>query len=228
MHDGVDIRNGELIAVQVDTDVEETIDISQICKYFGVKENHYEVVKTIKNLHSVKDLREILYRDGFYCDGIHYVRFKRSSGSSRVGKCLFIDEALYPRMHKWEMCGIKVKHSDNIDLAALEAYISLTTSSIIDTINIDPRHILVIDDYESSFQDDVVATWINDEGWLESSKKNVQISNSIWDGQTLLDKSCFGQYEDKGMLLLRNRFFKSCCFNTNIQKFFSDHNRIKN
>ena len=26
------------------------------------------------------------------------------------------------------------------------------------------------------------------------------------------------------MLLLRNRFFKSCCFHTNIQQFFADNN----
>lgn len=32
------------------------------------------------------------------------------------------------------------------------------------------------------------------------------------------------KYKGKGMLLLRNKFFKSCCFNTNIQKFFKDNN----
>jgi hypothetical protein len=31
------------------------------------------------------------------------------------------------------------------------------------------------------------------------------------------------EYSTKGMILLRNKFFKSCCFNTNIQKFFSDN-----
>lgn len=33
----------------------------------------------------------------------------------------------------------------------------------------------------------------------------------------------FGPYRKYGMVLLRNRFFKSCCFNTNIQRFFADH-----
>ena len=31
-----------------------------------------------------------------------------------------------------------------------------------------------------------------------------------------------GEYQEYGMILLRNRFFKSACFNTNIQKFFED------
>ncbi|MGL5689349.1 MAG: hypothetical protein ACRDD8_00905, partial [Bacteroidales bacterium] len=39
------------------------------------------------------------------------------------------------------------------------------------------------------------------------------------------DSSLFiGKYFGKGMLLLRNRFFKSCCFNANIQEFFKDNN----
>ena len=56
-----------------------------------------------------------------------------------------------------------------------------------------------------------------------SAPERVIITNSIWDGQSLMDKSLFGEYEQYGMVLLRNRFFKSCCFNTNIQEFFADH-----
>ena len=32
-----------------------------------------------------------------------------------------------------------------------------------------------------------------------------------------------GKYSDKGMILLRNLFFKCCCFNTNLQQWFADH-----
>ena len=84
-------------------------------------------------------------------------------------------------------------------------------------------NILVIDDFESEFDDEVVAVEIEN-NHLVSNRKRVKVSNSIWDGQSLMDKSLFGEYEDKGMLLLRNRFFKSCCFNTNIQQWFADNN----
>ena len=170
-------------------------------------------------------LREKLYREGFTLDGKRYVRFKRSSGSSRVGKCLFIREELYNPMMKWSYMGLKFNDTDEIDLASMEAYISLTTSSIIDTMQIQPHEILVIDDYESVFEDEAIVVKVGEDNYLKSEKGKVTVKNSIWDGQSLMDISLFGEkYKDKGMLLLRNRFFKSCCFNCNIQQFFKDNN----
>lgn len=169
-------------------------------------------------------LREKLYKEGFILDGKKYVRFKRSSGSSRVGKCLFIREELHNCMAKWSYMGLKFKDTDEMDLASMEAYIALTTSSIIDTMEIQPHEILVIDDYTSSFEDETIAVKVGKDNLLEAKRERVTVSNSIWDGQSLMDISLFGKYEKKGMLLLRNRFFKSCCFNCNIQKFFRDNN----
>ena len=178
---------------------------------------------------TTKEIREELYQNGFKLDGKQYVRFKRSSGSSRVGKCLFIRKDLYKKMMDWSYMGLKYGKNDKMDLASMEAYISLTTSSIIDTIDINPRSILVIEDYKSEFEDTVMATeWCEFENKLKTSKKKTKISNSIWDGQSLLDASVFEEkYKDKGFLLLRNRFFKSACFNTNIQKFFRDNHITK-
>lgn len=175
---------------------------------------------------STKEIREELYKNGFKLDGKEYVRFKRSSGASRVGKCLFIRKDLYKKMMDWSYMGLKYGKNDIMDLASMEAYISLTTSSIIDTIDIDPKSILVIEDYKSEFEDEVMATeWREKEERLKTSKKKTIVSNSIWDGQSLLDSSVFEEkYKDKGFLLLRNRFFKSACFNTNIQQFFKDNN----
>ena len=184
----------------------------------------YKLDGTIKTVKSAKELRKWCYKNGFICNGISYCRFKRSSGSSRVGKCLFIDKRLYPDMHKSEQCGLDVQQGDALDIAAFEAYISLPTSSIIDTINIKPENFLVVDDFESIFEEEAVCTDLGDDGWLVTEEKNMKISNSIWDGQSLIDISLMGEYSSKGMLLLRNKFFKSCCFNTNIQKFFEDNN----
>lgn len=57
----------------------------------------------------IKELREHFYQGGFYLDGIHYVRYKRSAGSSREGECLFIDKRLYKAMDKWSSCGLKAQ-----------------------------------------------------------------------------------------------------------------------
>lgn len=221
LRDNLYIKDGILVAVRVNEKVEKPVGTLLLGENFVYENGCYKVNK-IQTLKTVSELRKELYTNGFFCDGVRYVRFKRSGGSSRVGKCLFIDEKLYPAMHKYEMCKIKVKQGEQVDLAALEAYIALTLSSIIDTIEIDPKSILIIDDYDSVFQDDVVVTK-NVDGRLVTGEETTTISNSIWDGQSLIDVSIMGEYAQYGMVLLRNHFFKSCAFNTNIQQFFKDH-----
>lgn len=213
--------DGEIVGVQTGEKVNNPVDAEEL-PYFIFKDGMYRAKDNIKTCNNVADIRSDIYENGFVCEGIKYVRFKRSSGSSRVGKCLFINERLYNAMHEWEMCGIQVKEGQDIDLAALEPYIALTLSSIIDTIEIKPENILVVDDYKSVFHERAIATRLVD-GRLVSQPEDVEISNSIWDGQSLMDRSLFGEYSNKGMLLLRARFFKSCCFNANIQQWFADH-----
>lgn len=172
--------------------------------------------KTVK----IRQLREYFYENGFYIDGIHYVRYKRSAGSSREGKCLFIDERLYKAMAKWSECGLKPK----TDLASWESYKALSLSSLKGMVNIPLECILFVPDYKSTFTDEVVSVEIQD-GALTAAHKQTEISNDIWDGESLLDESVFrGNYADKHMLLLRNKFFKSCVFRTKLQKWFQDKN----
>lgn len=220
--DSVALVNGELAGIILNTLVEAPVSDEILGNYFGFENGVYTLKKTPKTLKSTAELRRILYNEGFVCEGVRYVRWKRSSGSSRVGKCLFIDEKLYSRMHKWEMCGLKVKDGDEVDLAALESYISLPSSSIIGVLEIKPENILIIDDYESKFSDRVIA--VEEDGeQLSTIEREEVISNSIWDGQGLIDRSAMGLYCDKGMVLLRNLFFKCCCFNTNLQQWFADN-----
>lgn len=219
-------EKGAIIALQTEHDVAKCApDLPPYIVF--VKDNddlhgHYEFTNGVPTVLTVADIRKWAYKNGFWVDGIHYVRFKRSAGSARVGKCLFINEKLYSRMHTWEKCGLTIREGQRIDLAAWESYISLTSSSIIDTLQINAENILLIDDYDSKFTDTVMATKAID-GHLVTSPETIEISNCIWDGQSLIDKSILGKYEKFGMVLLRNRFFKSCCFNTNIQQWFEDN-----
>lgn len=222
MSDGVCIVDGTLIAIQTNVEVQNPAPQEILGDYFIYEDGYYRQVGNIPTVKDKAGLREYLYQNGFRCDGVEYVRYKRSSGSSRVGKCLFVNKTLADEMKKWDCCGLNIEDGQKIDLAAWEAYISLPMSSIIDTIEIPLDSILIIDDYNSEFEDDVVAVE-NVDNKLFSSQKKVVVKNSIFDGQSLMDKSLFGKYEDKGMLLLRNRFFKSCCFNTNIQQWFEDN-----
>lgn len=216
------VRDGTLVAIKIGEPVEHPLPQDVLGKWFYFDDGTYHVKDNMPPLNTVAELREDLYANGFMCDGVKYIRYKRSSGSSRVGKCLFIDEKLYRRMHLWEMCGIQVRKGQTVDLAALESYIALTSSSIIDTLEVNADNILVVDDYESHFRDKVVAVREKN-GWLDAAPEEVEVCNSIWDGQSLMDESLFGQYADKGMVLMRNRFFKSCCFNCNLQQWFADN-----
>lgn len=221
IQDGAYVKDGVLIAIQTNVEIKNPLPQEVLGKYFSFADGSYTQLNSIPVLMNKADLRQYLYENGFVCDGIEYVRYKRSSGSSRVGKCLFVNKILAKRMDKWDRCGLAVNVDDSIDLAGWEAYISLPMSSIIDTIDIKPESILIVDDYESKFEDTVIAVEAKN-GRLVSEEKKVQVSNSIWDGESLMDSSMFGKYSDKGMLLLRNRFFKTCAFNTNIQQWFAD------
>ena len=168
----------------------------------------------------IKDLRAHFYQNGFYLDGVHYVRYKRSAGSSREGKCLFIDERLYKAMDKWSSCGLKAQ----TDLASWESYKALSLSSIKGTVDIPLEGILFVPDYKSVFTEEVISVELKD-GKLVTEQKQTEITNDIWDGESLLDESVFESgYADKHMLLLRNKFFKSCAFRTKLQKWIKDKN----
>ena len=178
--------------------------------------------REIPSLTDRKEIRRRLYEEGFDCDGVHYVRYKRSAGSSREGHCLFIAEPLYADMMEWTACGL---HAEAVqDMASWEAYISLTLSSIEHTVHIPKKAILLLRDAKSSFEDTVVAVE-SENNRLVAEEKRVTVENTIWDGEALLDESVFEEngYAKKGMMLLRNRFFKTCAFNTKLQKWFADH-----
>lgn len=169
---------------------------------------------------SVKDIRKKVYEEGFDIDGVHYVRWMRSSGSARVGKVLFINEVLRNKMNKLSDASVKLENA--VDLASYEAYRSLLLSTKIDYVKIKPENILLIDDFDSEFMEKCNVTEIID-GHLSTKTKDVKVKNSIWDGQSLIDPSIMGEYSDKGMILLRHIMFKSCCFNSNIQQWFADN-----
>lgn len=186
-----------------------------------------------KYIKSTSTIRKDLYKNGFDIlfagNKVHYVRFLRSSGSSRVGKCLFIKEELHNKIMEWSYMGLNIDEMSETDLASLESYLALPVSSIIDTMEgIKAENILFINEVKSTFKEKAMCTEIvkeNGKDILHTEPKEMTIKNSIHDGQALMDTSLFaGDYKNKGMLLLRNRFFKGACFNTNIQKWFDDNN----
>ena len=237
MEDHVCIQsvNGKptLIAIEVsykDKDgyapVEEPISDMLIGKYFEYDAetcSYKRSDKVIPTAFTCQDIREHLYTHGFDIDGIHYVRYKRSAGASRDGRCLFIAEPLYADMMAWSSCGLS---ADGIaDQASWQAYIALTLSSIENVIKLPKKSILIIRDRVSRFKADAVCVKETDAHDLMAEEEETEIEYVIWDGEALLDASVFFEsgYNDHGMMLLRNRFFKTCAFNTNLQDWFFDN-----
>ena len=237
MEDHVCIRsvNGKptLIAIEVsykDKDgyapVEEPIADMMISKYFeydAETRSYKRSDKTIPSDVTCQEIREYLYTYGFDIDGVHYVRYKRSAGASRDGRCLFIAEPLYADMMAWSSCDLSGDTAS--DQASWQAYTALTLSSIENTIELPKKAILVIRDRVSRFTADAVCVKETETHDLMAEEEETEVENVIWDGEALLDASAFFEngYNEHGMMLLRNRFFKTCAFNTNLQDWFFDN-----
>ena len=230
-----------------DEEYERVESLEKTLELLILDNGNSNIIKETKNLLQMakqninkKLIREQLYQYGFNINingkMKHFVRYKRSSGSARVGKCLFINSKYYKEMIKWSFAGIPHKENTPMDCASMESYVSLPASSCIDRIKLKPENILLIEDGESSFKDTVMATrLINKDydenkniigGDLDTNIEETTITNKIWDGSNLLDKSIFIEngYEDKAILQIRNRFFKGIGINTDIQQFFKDNN----
>lgn len=221
--------DGDIIGVKIGEpilEINEKLSRPFVTTYVNDKNGKYITYKmkgAPKVLKTNSQLRNELYKNGFVCNGTKYCRMKRSTGSARVGKCLFINETLFKPILNFSSGAIRLEEGQEIDLAAYEGYIALPSSSIIDTLPIKPENILLIDDFDSTFEETVIETH-DENGWLKTSEKECEITNTIWDGQSLMDISLFGDYTEYGMVLLRNLMFKSCCFNCNIQQWFKDNN----
>ena len=234
-HICVRIVNGRPMLIAIDVyfredsgyaPVEERIPDDVLGKYFKYDADtrtYRRSNKTIPSDVTCQEIREYLYTHGFDIDGVHYVRYKRSAGASRDGRCLFIAEPLYADMMAWSSCGLS---ADGVaDQASWQAYIALTLSSIESTIKLPKKSILIIRDRVSRFTTEAVCVKETDGHDLMAEEEETEVENVIWDGEALLDVSVFKEnnYADKGMMLLRNRFFKTCAFNTNLQGWFFDN-----
>ena len=105
--------------------VESPLPADLLGDYFAYDVEKKEYKRSRKELPSAvkcEELRTYLYCNGFDIDGVHYVRYKRSAGSSRDGRCLFIAEPLYRDMMAWSACGLS---ADSVsDQASWQAYIA--------------------------------------------------------------------------------------------------------
>ena len=132
---------------------------------------------------------------------------------------------------------------EKADIVSIRSYQSLIASSIMGEIDIDPCSILLIEDVSGEYTMDcnVVKPFLTENGKgteLRVVREPYTQKTDLWDGQSLLDSSIFKKgryatkdkdgniveksYEPYGFMLLRNHFFKSAAFNTNLQEYYKE------
>ena len=149
-----------------------------------------ELVQVSFSNSSKKNYRDILYEMGFYIRKIHYVRYKRTASSAREGNCYFIQEKYKEKMEAWALAGLSYDNKKVMENpVSFESYQALTLSNICASVKIPKKAILIIPDAKSNFKEDCYAVF--GEGDLTVEEKVVEIENTIWDGEGLLDESMY-------------------------------------
>lgn len=132
---------------------------------------------------------------------------------------------------------------EKADIVSIRSYQSLIASSIIGELEIDPYSILLINDVsgQATMDCNVVKPFPSKNGKgteLKVVREPYTQKTDLWDGQSLLDFSVFKNgkyavkdkdgnktehsYEPYGFMLLRNFFFKTAAFNTNLQEYYKE------
>lgn len=200
--------------------------------------------KTITKL----KMRNYLYENGFYIDEQKYVMYKRGSSKAKTGSVLFIKEEWHEKYKLRSRLGLKFEENEEMDLTSVYAYESLILSGLIETIDIDPNRILIIDDiYGKDFRTRASVTREVDKELVTEDKEKqlvkreiikeliteneeIDIQNCLSDGQGLLDEIYFDGCKDKTMMLLRNDWFKCNAINTKLHNFlekYSEDGKVK-
>lgn len=153
---------------------------------------------------------------------IHYKMLYRSTGKAKNGSCIFICDRLYKKAHDYIYMGIKLPNT-NAPIVEMSAYCSLVASSIVDTIKINPKNILILEDIDVPFVTNVVSVNVDEnKNCTATDVANYELNNTLFDGQSLIDSSIFPKWAN-GYILLRHHMTKTAAFNSNIQKFFKDY-----
>lgn len=195
-----------------------------------------ETCKDLFDKKSKEELREQFYTNGVDItyvtknkdgsvkreDTVHYKMLYRSTGKAKLGSCMFISQRLYKKAHDFLYMGLKMPKK-NAPIVEASAYISLIASSIVDRLYINPRNILVLKDVDSTFNTRVVSIETNKHKECYAKMiENYEVTNTLFDGQALLDKSIFPSWGN-GYVLLRHHMCKTAAFKTDIQRFFKDY-----
>lgn len=196
-------------------------------------EDQIEACKNNKDNFDAKtkdELRVLFYVNGVnidYLDGkqtstVHYKMLYRSTGKAKAGSCMFIRDELFYVAQDYLRMGLKLP-KENAPIVEIGAYSSLVASGICGRVKINPENILIVDDVDVEFKTNVIDVCLDDDGHCKVEyRDDYPVTNTMFDGQGLIDESIFPSWGE-GYVLLRQHMTKMACFKTKIQKFFRDY-----
>ena len=208
----------------------------EVIDYFKSLKTQADLKKDLFDKKSADEIRDIFYKDGIEIrhdvrnkknklikeEFIHYRMFYRSTGKAKGGSCMFIRDELYDKALSFIRMGIEMEQND-AQIVEMSAYSSLIASSIVGTIKINPKNILVLKDVDSFFTTNVISVETDkNKHCIAVEKENYKLKNTMFDGEALVDESIFPSWGD-GYILLRHHMCKMAGFKTKIQKFFKDY-----
>ena len=144
-----------------------------------------------------EEIRELFYENGVEVlhmtqkkDGtikttktVHYKMLYRSTGKAKSGECMFICDRLYDKAIKFIRMGLKMP-KENAPIVEMSAYSSLVASTIVDTLSINPKNILILNDVDSFFKTNIISVETNkNKECVAIEKENYNLKNTIFDGQ---------------------------------------------
>lgn len=205
-------------------------------EFFKSLKAQADINKDLFDKKSADEIREIFYTNGVEIrhdvkkkgekvikeEFVHYQMLYRSTGKAKDGSCMFICDRLYKKALKFIRMGLKMP-KDNAPIVEMSAYSSLIASSIVGTIRVNPKNILVLKDVDSFFSTNIISIETDEnKHCVAIPKENYQLKNTMFDGQGLIDESIFPKWGE-GYILLRHHMCKMACFKTKIRKFFQDY-----
>lgn len=159
-----------------------------------IREDFYQYGVPVKYHQLVKSTGEIKETT------INYKMLYRNSSKAKLGQVMFINSKLYRKAYDWLTMGLGKKMGNgDAKIVEMAAYAPLTTSTIIDTMNIPVENILILKDQDSLFKTiaNVVRAeeYITQEKVIDEEKTEANRLKAIEQGK--LDECGFPIYKKK-------------------------------
>ena len=180
--------------LEIFKDIQNLRRTLKICKKEGKTQEAKIINRRITDILFVKDIVNVkvenktsykqIMKNGFYLNGIHFIRFLAGAGQIRRNTITFINEELYQELTDNLMCDL-LNRTKEFNLAKLSAYFALSFSSVLWVRT--PRVCVVKDFFNTLPKQKVDFIKKDQNGKSVIEEREMDIELNCADGQGLID-----------------------------------------